>query len=294
MIAINFGSERCRCVGRSAHHSGAAGNDGGVSLRRAAERSAGKPRDARSADRDAPGVNRAVVTLVPDAGATSAFTAPLDERSLFAVPAPRYQAQTEDIPMDRPIGTLPGYPQTGTSFGRATNPGMQWAPSGVILIASLLADRPGPAAMSWQTSAAIAPQHALALAAHVVKNGANALITADGSGQVPQEQTVAALPQGQQAGGETRGPRGGGGRRGGGMGYPFPGRQGGDTGNGGGYPGRTTGAETPRPAALPDAAATVHLTISVERNRFVKATGTEDAVAPSGQHTTTSWTLTRF
>ena len=278
--------------------------------------------------------DRVAVTISPDEGQASAFVARVQrDGSLRFDQAESRRTESangggrqagSDLPMDGPIGGLPGAgtPGQGQSqgqgqgqgqgrgqYGRAQS-GAQGAagaevPASLRIVSALIAARPTASTRNWPFSVAFgASEPGVAMIAKLQNAVATeATVVADGTGEIRVAAAVTgatqpAYPQGGGTGGYGRGRRGGSGNPGqgipgqGGPGQGAPGQGGYGQGQGqGGY------AAAPVPQTVP-ATATLHVESTFRAGRLQLARGSETTVVHAGSgttgDTTTSvrWTLT--
>jgi hypothetical protein len=261
--------------------------------------------------------DRVAITISPDEGQPSAVIARvLSDSSLrFDVAEPRRAESAygggrqagSDLPMDGPIGGLPGAgaPGQGQGQGRTQSgaaPGAMRAevPASVRIVSALVAARPSASTHSWPFSVAFgASEPGIPMTAKLEKAvGTEATVVADGTGEIrvaaaATGATQPAYPQGGGTGGYGRGRRGGSGMPGqGNPGQGIPGQG----GPGQGMPGQGGYAATPAPQAVP-ATATLHVETTFRGGRLQLARGSETTVvhggSTSGDATTSvRWTLT--
>jgi hypothetical protein len=274
--------------------------------------------------------DRVAITLTPDEGSPTAAVARienggglrLESGSRFArgeAPAnggPR--TNDGDIPLDRPIGGLPG--QTGSAsggyggrgqgtggYGQRGQPAGTFdrsaqrsaVPSGIVVVAALVAGRSqAPASARGWSFSTPAGNAFVPMTARVesLRSGV-ASIVADGSGEIQVASGEAAVPQPQQSppggygggyGGRRRGGNGQGGYGGNGQGG-----YGGNGGYGNGNGGNGNGGYAPQSSTVP-ATVAYHVESTFRGGRLTLARGSETTTPHGGSQspTTVRWTLT--
>ena len=260
--------------------------------------------------------DRLAITISPDEGQAVAVTARVQGDGSYRVDrtdARRQQATfgggraaDPNLPMDGPIGGLPGgaggtgqgqYPGQGQGQGRGQYGQAQYGggavaarveiPAGVRVLSALIAARTSASMGSWPFTVALgASEPGVAMIAKLEKTaGSEATVVADGTGEVRIAPATAAATQRSP---QQTGTGGYGRRRGQGQGIPGQGQ--GAPGQGGYGQGNY-----PAPQALP-ATATVHVESTFRGGRVQLARGSETTVVHGGVSgdTTTSvrWTMT--
>ena len=275
--------------------------------------------------------DRVTITVTPDEGPATAVAARLgrdgvlrpdyaDSRSSVG---PAGGGPTSDIPMDRPLGGLPGdapgpsrYSVAGFTRNLEIRPAI---PESVRVLAALLASRPaaGTNARTWPFAAAVqSSESSVPMTGRAGEaRGSETTVVADGSGDV----LIAAARDGfatqpRSDGSQRDGSQRGGGQRGGGVLFPGGG-QGGQGGEGGGVygsgrgrrggqgGGQSAGGQSPggqssgsaeQQRTVP-ATVSLHVESTFRGGRLVLARGSDTATthATGGDVTTTlRWTLT--
>jgi hypothetical protein len=284
--------------------------------------------------------DRVTITLTPDEGSPTAAVARIENGGGLRLESGSRFARGEaaanggprtndgDIPLDRPIGGLPGqagstpggyggrgqstggYGQRGQSAGTFDRSAQRSAvPSGIVVVAALVAGRSqAPASARGWSFSTPAGNAFVAMTARVesLRSGV-ASVVADGSGEIQVASGEVAVPQPQQSpaggyggyGGRRRGGNGGyGGNGQGGYGGNGQGGYGGNGGNGqggyggnGGY-GNGNGGYVPQ-STVP-ATVAYHVESTFRGGRLTLARGSETTTPHGGSQSpaTVRWTLT--
>jgi uncharacterized membrane protein YgcG len=249
--------------------------------------------------------DRVTITVTPDEGPATAVVARLGRDG--ALQADATNAPSSDIPMDRPLGGLPGDAR-GFVPARAARVAI---PDSVRVLGALLASRPatGTNARTWPFATVVqSSESSVAMTARAGdSHGTETTLIADGSGEVQiaaARDSAAAQPRsdggtrsgGGQGGGGQRGgvlfPGGGQGGQGGGVYGSGRGRRGGQ--GGGQSPGGQTSGANDQQRLVP-ATVSLHVESTFRAGRLILARGSDAATshaAGGDVATTVRWTLT--